>query len=76
MGNACTGCFDKNKSQDVSDEIKQKFVDKTKKEKLLSIDVNMSTQQSGNTEEPDTYRGHPKDIKFISGTTSEADIES
>lgn len=40
MGNACAGCFDKNKSQDVADEIKERFVDqKSKGEKLLAIDT-------------------------------------
>jgi len=36
MGNACTSCFDKHKSVEVADDIKQKFVDdKLKKEKLI-----------------------------------------
>ena len=42
--------------------------DKTKKEKLLTVDTTQGTDNE-KPEEPDTYRGHPKDIKFISGTT-------
>ena len=64
MGNACTGCFDKTKNQNDADALKEKFVD-NKGVRNGSKNINIVTETTTDgPEEPDTYRGPKKDIKF------------